>query len=134
MKHHPIADVWPMMDEAKLHELADVALGDELQRLRADGQRRARLGRVAQLQDLQLEALGEVARTHAGPVHVLQQLQVGAQQLLAGLAALGGFGRVGVVAIVAGIVAHYGAQWLGLRTRRADSPSALLFTREPRDS
>lgn len=40
----------------------------------------------------------------------------------------------GVVAIVAGIVAHYGAQWLGLRTRRADSPSALLFTREPRDS
>lgn len=23
MKHHPIADVWPMMDEAKLHELAD---------------------------------------------------------------------------------------------------------------
>jgi len=40
----------------------------------------------------------------------------------------------GVVAIVAGIVAHYAAQWLGLRTRRADSPSALLFTREPRDS
>jgi uncharacterized membrane protein YeiH len=40
----------------------------------------------------------------------------------------------GVVAIVAGIVAHYGAQWLGLQTRRADSPSALLFTREPRDS
>ena len=40
----------------------------------------------------------------------------------------------GVVAIVAGVVAHYGAQWLGLRTRRADSPSALLFTREPRDS
>ena len=40
----------------------------------------------------------------------------------------------GVVAIVAGIVAHYGAQWLGLRTRRADSPSALLFTRGPRDS
>ena len=40
----------------------------------------------------------------------------------------------GVVAIVAGIVAHYGAQWLGLRTRRADSPSALLFTRESRDS
>jgi hypothetical protein len=23
MKNHPIADVWPMMDEAKLHELAD---------------------------------------------------------------------------------------------------------------
>lgn len=23
MKHHPIADVWPMMDEAKLNELAD---------------------------------------------------------------------------------------------------------------
>lgn len=23
MKHHPIADAWPMMDEAKLHELAD---------------------------------------------------------------------------------------------------------------
>lgn len=23
MKHHPIADVWPMMDEGKLHELAD---------------------------------------------------------------------------------------------------------------
>lgn len=23
MKHHPIADVWPMLDEAKLHELAD---------------------------------------------------------------------------------------------------------------
>lgn len=23
MKHHPIADVWPMMEEAKLHELAD---------------------------------------------------------------------------------------------------------------
>jgi ParB-like chromosome segregation protein Spo0J len=23
MKHHPIADVWPMMDETKLHELAD---------------------------------------------------------------------------------------------------------------
>lgn len=23
MKHHPIADVWPLMDEAKLHELAD---------------------------------------------------------------------------------------------------------------
>jgi uncharacterized membrane protein YeiH len=40
----------------------------------------------------------------------------------------------GVVAIAAGIVAHYAAQWLGLRTRRADSPSALLFTREPRDS
>ena len=40
----------------------------------------------------------------------------------------------GVVAIVAGVVAHYGAQWLGLRTRRADSPSALLFTRERRDS
>ena len=40
----------------------------------------------------------------------------------------------GVVAIIAGIVAHYAAQWLGLRTRRADSPSALLFTREPRDS
>lgn len=40
----------------------------------------------------------------------------------------------GVVAIVAGIVAHYAAQWLGLRTRRADSPSALLFTREPQDS
>jgi uncharacterized membrane protein YeiH len=40
----------------------------------------------------------------------------------------------GVVAIVAGIAAHYAAQWLGLRTRRADSPSALLFTREPRDT
>lgn len=38
----------------------------------------------------------------------------------------------GVAAIVAGIVAHYLAQWLGLRTRRADSPSALLFTRQPR--
>ena len=23
MKHHPIADVWPMMDEGKLQELAD---------------------------------------------------------------------------------------------------------------
>ena len=23
MKHHPIADVWPMMDEGKLSELAD---------------------------------------------------------------------------------------------------------------
>lgn len=40
----------------------------------------------------------------------------------------------GVVSIVTGVVAHYGAQWLGLRTRRADSPSALLFTRESRDS
>jgi uncharacterized membrane protein YeiH len=40
----------------------------------------------------------------------------------------------GLVAIVAGVVAHYAAQWLGLRTRRADSPSALLFTREPRDT
>jgi uncharacterized membrane protein YeiH len=40
----------------------------------------------------------------------------------------------GLVAIVAGIVTHYAAQWLGLRTRRADSPSALLFTREPRDT
>jgi uncharacterized membrane protein YeiH len=40
----------------------------------------------------------------------------------------------GVVAIVAGVVAHYAAHWLGLRTRRADSPSALLFTREPRDT
>jgi len=36
----------------------------------------------------------------------------------------------GVIAIVTGIVVHYAAQWLGLRTRRADSPSALLFTRE----
>lgn len=48
--------------------------------------------------------------------------------------AVGNSRLAGVVAIVAGIVAHYGAQWLGLRTRRADSPSALLFTREPRDS
>jgi uncharacterized membrane protein YeiH len=39
----------------------------------------------------------------------------------------------GVAAIIAGIAAHYLAQWLGLRTRRADSPSALLFTREPRN-
>lgn len=31
MKHHPIADVWPMMDEAKLHELAhDIAKNGQL--------------------------------------------------------------------------------------------------------
>jgi uncharacterized membrane protein YeiH len=35
----------------------------------------------------------------------------------------------GVAGIVAAVVAHFGAQWLGLRTRRAEGAAGLLLTR-----
>jgi uncharacterized membrane protein YeiH len=39
----------------------------------------------------------------------------------------------GVAGIATAIVAHYVAHSLGLRTRRADSPAALLLTRDKRE-
>jgi hypothetical protein len=39
----------------------------------------------------------------------------------------------GVAGIASAIVAHYGAGALGLRTRRASDPRALLFTRAKRN-
>ena len=35
----------------------------------------------------------------------------------------------GVAGIVTAVVAHFGAQWLGLRTRRAEGAAGLLLTR-----
>lgn len=40
----------------------------------------------------------------------------------------------GVAGIATAVIAHYVAHALGLRTRRADSPAALLLTREKTDS
>jgi len=77
-----------VVDAAEVAQALHVALGHELQRLVADGERGARLGRVAQLQDLQAQAFAQVARAHARGLHVLQQLQRHREALFQRLARL----------------------------------------------
>ncbi|MCY1526032.1 hypothetical protein D9M68_610350 [compost metagenome] len=74
-----------IVDAAQGTQALDVALGHQLHGLVADGQRRARFGGVAQLLDLQPQAFAEVARAHAGGLHVLQPAQGHAQLGFSGL-------------------------------------------------
>ncbi len=70
-----------VVQATQVAQALDVALGHELQRLAADGQRGPRLGAVAQFQDLQAQAFAQITRAHARRLHVLQQLQRHAQAL-----------------------------------------------------
>ena len=60
---------------AQIHQPFDVAFGQQLHRLLAHQRRRAGCFAVLAVEQLQAQALGQVARAHPGGLHVVQQFE-----------------------------------------------------------